>query len=313
MNLAESQQVFAVVINWNGGDQNLSCLSALCGGGFDPQHVVFVDNASVDGSSQSAMERFVGMEYIRNSSNLGFAEAANQGAERALHLGARWVFFINNDLELAPRALQVMLQKASVDERIAALAPRILMPGQPPRIWAAGMRERFGPNVVQLIGHKNPDGYEYQTTREVSHLTGAALLLRRAAIEDVGVFEPSYFAYMEDVDLCARLRRADWKILHVGEESAVHDASGSTGGGYSARRKYMLGLNTVLYLKRNGGPITWFRFLVCDLLSWPVLLVVSIPAGNVKSAMAKALGLLHGLLGRRVQAKTVEPGGTWLW
>ena len=313
MSLASSQQVFAVVINWNGGEGNHMCLRALMGGGFDAGHVVLVDNASEDGSSQLALKRFAGMEYIRNSSNLGFAEAANQGAERAMALGARWVFFINNDLELAPRALEVMLQKAAVDKRVAALAPRILMPGQPARIWAAGMRERFGPNVVQLIGHKQLDGPEFQTTKDVRHLTGAALLVRREAIDDVGLFEPSYFAYMEDVDLCARLGRAHWKILHVGEASAVHDASGSTGGGYSARRKYMLGLNTVLYLKRNGGPRAWFRFLVCDLLAWPLVFVSAVPAGNAKSALAKALGLLHGILGRRVRAKTVEPGGSWLW
>ncbi|MDF1836243.1 MAG: glycosyltransferase family 2 protein [Planctomycetota bacterium] len=311
--MAASQQVYAVVINWNGGDQNLTCLRALVGGGFDAQHVVFVDNASVDGSSQLAMKRFSGMEYIRNPSNLGFAEAANQGAERALSLGARWVFFINNDLELAPRALQVMLQKASVDKRIAALSPRILMPGNPPRIWAAAMRERFGPNVVQLIGHRKPDGPEFQTTKEVSHLTGAALLVRSEALRDVGLFEPSYFAYMEDVDLCARLGAAHWKILHVGEESAVHDASGSTGGGYSARRKYMLGLNTVLYLKRNGRLRHWFRFFVCDFLAWPLVFVASLPAGNGRGALAKALGLFHGFLGKRVRAKTVEPGGSWLW
>ncbi len=313
MSLAASQHVYAVVINWNGGDQNLTCLRALMGGGFDPQHVVFVDNASVDGSSQLALKRFSGMEYIRNSSNLGFAGAANQGAERALSLGARWVFFINNDLELAPRALEGMLQKAAVDKRIGALAPRILMPGNPKRIWAAGMRERFGPNVVQLIGHRKPDGPEFQTTREVSHLTGAAFLVRSEALRDVGLFEPSYFAYMEDVDLCARMGQAHWKILHVGEESAVHDASGSTGGGYSARRKYMLGLNTVLYLRRNGKLRHWFRFLVCDLLAWPVVFVVSLPGGNARGALAKATGLLHGFLGRRVKAKTVEPGGSWLW
>ncbi|MCP5024125.1 MAG: glycosyltransferase family 2 protein [bacterium] len=313
MSLSSSQRVFAVVINWNGGDGNLTCLRALVGAGFDPEHVVFVDNASTDGSSQVVMKRFSGMTYIRNSSNKGFAEAANQGAERALQTGADWVFFINNDLELAPRSLETLLQKAAWDGQIGALAPRILMPGNPPRIWAAGMRERFGPNVVQLIGHKKVDGPKFQFTKEVTHLTGAALLIRRQALEDVGGFEPSYFAYMEDVDLCARLGRADWKMLHVGEASAVHDASGSTGGGYSARRKYMLGLNTVLYLKRNGGMVAWSRFFVCDVCAWPLVFVAALPSGNGKSAIAKALGLLHGFFGKRVQAKTVEPGGTWLW
>ncbi len=313
MSLAATQKVFAVVINWNGGNGNLTCLRALMGAGFDGEHVVFVDNASTDGSSQLAVKRFPGMVYLRNPSNLGFAEAANQGAERALRLGADWVFFINNDLELAPRALETLLQKAAGDRQIAALAPRILMPGNPPRIWAAGMRERFGPNVVQLIGNKKPDGPEFQTTKQVAHLTGAALLLRREAIEDVGAFEPSYFAYMEDVDLCARLGRAHWKIMHVGEASAVHDASGSTGGGYSARRKYMLGLNTVLYLKRNGGMVAWSRFFVCDICAWPLVFGAALLGGNGKSAIAKGLGLVHGFMGKRVQAKTVEPGGTWLW
>ncbi len=313
MSLSASQRVFAVVINWNGGEGNLTCLRALVGAGFDPEHVVLVDNASTDGSSQMAMKRYSGMTYLRNPTNLGFAEAANQGAEHALQMGADWVFFINNDLELAPRSLEILLQKAAIDAQVGALAPRILMPGNPPRIWAAGMRERFGPNVVQLIGHKKADGPAFQVTKEVSHLTGAALLVRRQALEEVGGFEPSYFAYMEDVDLCARLGRANWKILHVGEASAVHDASGSTGGGYSARRKYMGGRDTVLDLKRSGGMVEWSRFFGCDICAWPLVFAAALSSGNGKSAIAKALGLVHGLLGKRVQAKTVEPGGTWLW
>ncbi|MCA9001905.1 MAG: glycosyltransferase, partial [Planctomycetes bacterium] len=78
MSLAASRSVFAVVINWNGGEHNLRCLTALMAGGFDAQHVVFVDNASTDGSSQLALKRFPGMHYRRNDSNLGFAVAANQ-------------------------------------------------------------------------------------------------------------------------------------------------------------------------------------------------------------------------------------------
>ena len=317
MSLAATHGVYAIVINWNGGEENLRCLNALLAAGLDAAHIVFVDNGSVRGTHKQAKARYPQMTWVQNQSNQGYAIAANQGAQRALAAGAAWLFFVNNDLDVDRDCLQHLMAQSAHDATIGVLAPRILMPGrgtgQPDRIWAYGGRWNRGFKLVRLTGHGQSDHLKYQRTSDVDFVTGAALLVRREAWQAVGGFEPTYFAYMEDVELCFRIRAAGWRIVCAGGALAVHHASLSTGGGYSARRKYMMAVNTVHFLRRRGTWSAKLRFLVCDLLSWPLLALVSPFMGRGQSAWAKGLGMLHGLAGKRVTAKTVEPGGTRFW
>ncbi|HPF13020.1 MAG: glycosyltransferase family 2 protein [Planctomycetes bacterium] len=313
MSLGSSQAVFAIVINWNGGEENLRCLNALVAAGLDPGHIVFVDNGSVRGSHKQVRHHYPGLLWVQNPTNVGFAEAANQGAQRALEHGAEWLWFINNDLDVEAHSLAQLLAAAAQDPTIGLLAPRILLPGSPPRIWAWGGRWNRGFRLVELGGHGQPDGSAYQQVADCDFLTGAALLVRRDTWHALGGFEASYFAYMEDVELCQRARESGWRVVCVGPASAVHHASASTGGGYSARRKYMMALNTVRILRRRGSLLAWVRFLVLDVLLWPVLLVVASLRGHGRAALGKGLGIVHGLLGKRVTARVVEPGGSILW
>ena len=316
MSLAANHGIYAIVINWNGGEENLRCLQALVGAGLEAAHIVFVDNASVRGSVQQVRARYPQATWIQNKSNLGFAPAANQGAQRALEMGAQWLFFVNNDLDVERSCLAHLLGQSAHDPRIGALAPRILWPqsdGAPARIWSYGGWWNRGWRLVRLRGHGETDGLAFQRTQDVDFLTGAALLVRAEAWRAVGGFEPSYFAYMEDVELCQRLHETGWRSVCAGEASAVHHASQSTGGGYSARRKYMMALNTVRLLRRRGSFSAKLRFGLVDVALWPLLAIAGPLMGRGRSAWAKGLGLWHGFLGKRVEARTVEPGGTRFW
>ena len=308
-----SQQVYAVVINWNGGDENLRCLRALQATGVEESHIVFVDNGSKRGSLEQVRSEFPDLIWVQNDDNTGFAAAANQGAENALRLGAEWILFINNDLDTGLDCLEELLSVAATDDRIGALAPRVLLPGEPARIWSAGGVWNRGLHMVELIGYGVEDAERFQTTKDVDFLTGAALMVRRKAYLDIEGFEASYFAYMEDVELCHRLRKSDWRVVLAGQASAVHHASVSTGGGYSARRKYMMAVNTVRFLRRRGTGSAWLRFAVVDVATWPVVLLLSPLRGQMRGALAKGMGMWHGLIGKAVTAQTVEDGASRLW
>ena len=101
--------------------------------------------------------------------------------------------------------------------------------------------------------------------------------------------------------------------LCVGEVSCVHAASSSTGGGYTARRKYLNGLNSVHFLLDHGDLIKVLGFLLHDVFSLPFVLLFSLFRGRARATLAKGLGIAHGLLGRRADARTLEAGGTFLW
>jgi len=201
----------------------------------------------------------------------------------------------------------------AAESSIGVLAPRFLYPGNPPRVWSAGGMLTWRQNLSTLLGQGRPDGPEWRAVRDVDYVAGAAMLVRRAVFEPVGFLEADYFAYMEDVDFCLRTRRAGFRVVSLGEVHCVHAASSATGGGYSARRKYMTGVNSVHFLRKYGAPRHWLRFLVFDVLPLPFLWLAGLTRGRGRAVAAKALGILHGLQGRRVTAERLLPGASRLW
>lgn len=306
--------VHAVVVNWNGGaEANRACLTSLLEEGIARERLWFVDNASTDGSRELVEGEFAGVPILAQSANLGFGEGANVGARSALEAGAEAVFFVNNDLTIAPGALRLLLDALEREPRAGFVGPRVLQAEEPTRVWCAGGVLTWTENLSTLRGHGRPDGAEYRRELVVDYLPGCALLARRACLEEVGLFDAGYFAYMEDVDLGVRAAERGWKSLLVGEAVAHHASSSATGGGYNPRRKWMMGVNSVRFLRAHGGAAAWLRFLVFDVASLPLVWLANLPRGRGRAVVAKGCGILAGLRGRRVRAADLEPGGTWLW
>jgi GT2 family glycosyltransferase len=309
----ELSAIFAVVANWNGGAENLECLRSLAAQGLSEAQIVFVDNGSQDGSLALVRERHPGLRLIENRTNLGFGEAANQGAVRALDLGARAVFFVNNDAVLPPGTLARLAAELDARPKAGIVGPRVLYKADPARIWCAGGLLTWRENLSTLRGHLEPDAPQWRETREVDYVPGCALLARKELLAQVGMFDPQYFAYMEDVDLCLRAQRAGFEVWLVGDAAVLHATSQATGGGYNPRRKYMMGVNSIWFLRRHASASGWLRFLVFDVASLPFLWFAGVFRGRGKAVAAKALGILDGLRGKRVTAEAIREGAGWLW
>lgn len=308
--------LFAVVVNWNGGtEQNLVCVRSLVEQGVPEGRIVFVDNASVDGSREAVDGAHPRLVRIDNGSNLGFGEAANQGAELALERGASAIVFVNNDLRFPSeeRTLEVLVRALALDAGLGAVGPRVLFDDGTERVWCAGGRIDHRQNISTLLGNGEPDGPDWRRTFDVDYVAGCALVVRADVLRSVGLFDASYFAYMEDVELGKRIRAAGHAVRTVGEVRAYHAPSSATGGGYGAQRKWMQGLNSVRYLREHGGVREWARFAAFDVLSLPIVLAARSRRGEGRAALAKAKGIWDGLLGRRVTAEGLRPGASRLW
>lgn len=305
-------KVFAVVVNWNGGEENLACLESLRVQGLSETSIVFVDNASSDGSLEAVRERFPELLVLRNSSNLGFGAGANLGAERALELGAEAVFFINNDVELPAATLERLLEVCEGDRSLGIVGPRVLYKQDPGRVWCAGGMLTWRQNLSTLLGHGCPDGPRWRENRTVDYLPGCSMLVRREVIERIGLLDADFFAYMEDVDYCLRAAQAGFGVFLVGDSAAHHSTSRSTGGGYNPRRKYMMGVNSIWFLRRHAGWQQWLRFWLFDVASLPLLWFVGLFRGRSRAVLGKARGILDGLRGRRVSADLIREGASWM-
>jgi GT2 family glycosyltransferase len=296
-------RVVAVVLNWNGGDLNLDCIASILDQGLAQEDVIFVDNASSDGSVAKVQERFPDLTLIQNQANLGFGDGVNQGILYGLGLqenAVDAVLLVNNDVVL-PRGvlaeLQAVLEK---NPSVGITGPRVLYRDNPEIVWCAGGKMTYRQNLSNLLGHGEQDGPAWQGLQDVDYVAGCAMLVRRVVFEKAGLFDGDYFAYHEDVDFCLTSRKVGFGVMLAGDSHALHAPHHSTGGTYGPGRKYMMGVNTVWFLRRHGTPLRWLGFLVFDVMTLLPLIVVGAFTGRLAGALAKARGTMDGLLGRRV-------------
>lgn len=237
--------VAAVVLSWNGRDETLACLQSLALVRFDRLTVIAVDNGSSDGSADAIATAHPGVDLLRLSENLGFASGMNAGIRRALGAGADAVVTLNNDMIVDPDFVAPLVDALGADPLAAAACAQILFADGSDRVWYAG-----APFRARRGYHGRHTGYggaplpstvpAYVTDRACA----GAMLISRAAVDRVGLFDEDLFAYAEDVDWSLRARRQGLHILVVPSSIVRHHVSAASGGESSP--------NTIYYDLRNG-------------------------------------------------------------
>jgi N-acetylglucosaminyl-diphospho-decaprenol L-rhamnosyltransferase len=221
-------QVAAVVVNYNAAALLGACLDSLAANGVDP--VVVVDNGSYDGSQAVAAARDVG--WLPSGGNLGYGRAANLGAAAPEVRTAPYVLIGNPDIELAPGAVDALRARLVADPALGAVGPRLTNPDgslYPSARTFPDMVDAIGHGLLGMIAPNNPFTRRYRLldwdhaeAATVDWVSGACLLVRRSAWDGIGGFDPSYFMYLEDVDLCWRLGRAGWTIGYEPAAEVMH-------------------------------------------------------------------------------------------
>lgn len=204
-----------------------------------PVQVVMADNGSTDGAPQEAVQRYPGVRLHDTGSNLGYGGAVNSAV--TLLAGDEYgEFFIvaNPDVQWGPGSIDALLEAASRWPNAATLGPLIRDPDGSvypsarhlPSLIRGGMHAVVGP-----LWPNNPWSRAYRqehqepSERPVGWLSGACLLVRRAAFDAVGGFDEGYFMYMEDVDLGDRLAKAGWLNVYVPSAEVLHQKGHATG------------------------------------------------------------------------------------
>ena len=225
--MSVAPEVCAVVVSYNTRDELLQCLGSLEAPAV-PLEVIVVDNASRDGSADAVAQRFPAATLVRNDDNVGFARACNE----ALRLSrAPYVLLLNSDAEVKPGAVAAMRRLLESRPRVGAVGPRTVAPD-------GAVEVSFGPHLTPLrewrqrrlvrgVRARRPEALRRAAAlsaaeHEPAWVSGACVLLRRRAIEQVGGFDEGFFLYEEDVDLCRRLRQAGWTILFTPAAEVVH-------------------------------------------------------------------------------------------
>ena len=223
-----SERIVAVVLNWNGEDDTAACIESLLAQRGIEVELLLVDNASADGSGERLHARYPRLPYLQTGANLGYAGGNDRGIEWALAQGAGWVLIVNNDTVADADCVRLLLDGALGDDRLAGVAPLITRFDEPERVWFAGGRL----DAVRALGTHDLEGElvsdvvkqagNGSSVKPCSFLCGCCILFRAVALREVGGFREDFFAYVEDVELSYRLRRAGWRLGWVPAARLAH-------------------------------------------------------------------------------------------
>jgi N-acetylglucosaminyl-diphospho-decaprenol L-rhamnosyltransferase len=260
-------QLAVVVVNFNAGGHLLRCIASVFdhAGGAEIE-VVVVDNDSTDGSARAAAEAFPEAAVIETGSNRGFAAGVNVGLRATT---APFVFVLNPDAEVWEGTLDAFAKLAAERPRAGAIGP--LIRNADGSIYPS---PRVHPTIGVAVGHAflapvwdgNPwsrryriAGWDRSSEREVEWISGSAFLVRREALDQVGLLDERFFLYAEEVDLFRRMREAGWTVLFTPELEILHEGGVSTG---RSRRMHLIHSRSVyLYLEKHHAR-GWRRALL---------------------------------------------------
>lgn len=231
--MLDLDSVTVIIVNYNAGSLLTRCVHAALE---QARQVIVVDNASSDSSvlnleSESSLENRLCI--IRSESNIGFAAGCNKGLNAATQ---PYILFLNPDCMLQSGTLKHLVQVLASDSNIGMVGGYLTNPDGSeqgggrraiPSPWRAFVRafglyhlEKYGPKIFfDFHLHKQPLPQE---SIEVEAISGALMLVRREAIEDVGVWDEGYFLHCEDLDWCMRFKQKNWKIVFVPNAPVTH-------------------------------------------------------------------------------------------
>ncbi len=229
-----------MILNWNGRELLRACLGSVLAQDYEDMEIIVVDNGSSDGSAEMVAVEFPSVILARNPENLGFCRGNNRAIEMAT---GQLITLVNNDAELAPDFVSRMVAAARLDPDFGMFAARVMMFDRRTVFDSAGLLV-YPDGVCRSRGWLEQDTGQYDQADEVLGPNGCAAVYRRAMLDDVGLFDERYFAYLEDLDLCLRGQLRRWRCRYVPDAVAYHKKS-MTSGYHSAFKAYLVERNRI--------------------------------------------------------------------
>jgi N-acetylglucosaminyl-diphospho-decaprenol L-rhamnosyltransferase len=217
--------VSAVVVNYRAAQLTVECVASLRADGVE--EIVVVDSGSGDDCEQLLAAADPAALFVSLVQNVGYGAAANAGVRRT---GAPVVLVANPDLVVAPGTVAALAGVLAADARVGVVGPRIDRPDgtrYPSARTFPSLTDAVGHGFAGLVTTENRWSRRYLRTEAedagpVDWVSGAFFAARRQAWDHVGGFDEDYFMFMEDVDLCWRLRRAGWRVAYEPGGTVVH-------------------------------------------------------------------------------------------
>ena len=290
--------VSVIVASHNAREYIERCVGALS----ETRHeVIVVDSASSDGTAGFVRERFPDVRLVPLSENRGYGAALNEGIALS---GARYFLLMNGDAWPQPGAIEELLEFAASQPRAGVIGPRLLNPNgtlQPsvrgfPTLWRLATEyfflRWFAPRSRAFNAFYS-GGFNHQSVRDAEFLVGAVLLVHREVVDEIGVFDTSFFMFNEEVDFCYRVCEAGWRVVFYPGAEFVHMGGASTAAVWQPMYREQL-RSHLRFLAKHDGMREAER------------------ARKLLAAAMRIRALVFGILGRRERRALSLDAGNWL-
>lgn len=254
-------KVAIVIVHWNRCNLLEQFLPSVCNTDYENLDVYVVDNASTDNSVAYLREHFPKVKIIELDNNYGYAGGYNRALK---FIKADYYVLLNNDIEVPPQWLKPLVSAMEANSAIAACQPKMLDYMHKNMFEYAGASggylDSFGYAFCRgrVFDTLENDNGQYDTAQEIFWATGACLCIRAESFHQVSGFDEHFFAHMEEIDLCWRLKLRGHKIFVVPESHVFH-VGGGTLNKMSAQKTYLNFRNNLIMLTKNEpiGKLLW--------------------------------------------------------
>ena len=245
--------VGVVIVNWNGWSHTIAACQSVLQSTYPALTITVVDNASADDSLAELRNALLNVEIIANPQNSGFAGGCNIGIRHARELGCDYIFLLNNDALVEPKAIERLVDasKAMGDHALLGSAIRFIASGEYQFFGSHTRSDVFEP---EFFTTKRNSELLSQEFIETDFILGAALFLPTAALEIVGTFDERFFLNYEEADLCYRARKCNVPSYVVPASIVRHHANSSMGVYPAPMQAYFLTRNRFLFAEIHAPP-----------------------------------------------------------
>jgi GT2 family glycosyltransferase len=244
-----------ITVNYNGLEDTIELLSSIYkleekDYSFE---VIVVDNGSIEDPKPKILSKFPEVILIKSENNLGFAGGNNLGIK---HANGKYLFFINNDTIVSDDLVEILLKRFNENDKIGMLSPKI-------KFYGTNIIQYAGFSPLNILsrnfayGNKKEDGYEYEKFLSTYSGHGAAMMVPRKVIEEVGGMPEFYFLYYEELDWAQQIIKAGFEVK-VEQKAKIYHKESMSVGKNSSFKTYYMHRNRILFVKRNFKGIKRF-------------------------------------------------------
>lgn len=262
-----------VILNWNGEKLLPKFLpSVIKHTDTLDTEIIIVDNKSTDLSVNIIKQQFQSVRLIKFTENYGFAKGYNKALK---HIDAQYYILLNSDVEVSSNWLQPLIEAMDKDPKLVVVQPKILSYNNPNYFEyggaAGGMLDKLGYPYCygRIFKNIEKDNNQYNEPKYIQWASGACLAIKASTFHDFDGFDSDFWAHMEEIDLCWRIKNSGYKIKYIPTSIVYHLGGGSLS--YDNPQKLFLNFRNSLFMLYKNTPKAWLYFIILVRISLDVL------------------------------------------